>query len=53
MALATTTSNAGFVVRQVEIRGTVNQPKLSIYREVLQGGSDSMLLADLPAMRSG
>jgi len=51
MALATTTSNAGFVVRQVDITGTVNQPKLSIYREVLQGGSDSMLLADLPAMR--
>lgn len=51
MALATTTSSAGFVVRQVDITGTVNQPKLSIYREVLEGGSDSMLLADLPAMR--
>jgi len=51
MALATATSNAGFVVRQVDITGAVNQPKLSIYREVLQGGSDSMLLADLPAMR--
>jgi len=51
MSLATTTSNAGFVVRQVDITGTVNQPKLSIYREVLEGGSDSMLLADLSSMR--
>ncbi|MCG2840471.1 FtsQ-type POTRA domain-containing protein [Sandaracinobacter sp. RS1-74] len=51
MAAATTGSEAGFVVRQVEITGAVNQPRLSIYREVLQGGSDSMLLTDLPAMR--
>ena len=42
---------AGFVVRQVEIDGATNQPRLSIYREVLDGGSDSMLLADLDAMR--
>ena len=52
MAMATTTSSAGFVVRQVDIKGAENQPKLSIYRELLQGGSDSMLLADLPAMRA-
>ncbi|MFA7440423.1 MAG: FtsQ-type POTRA domain-containing protein [Sphingomonadaceae bacterium] len=51
MALATAASRAGFVVRQVAITGTVNQPKLSIYREVLSGGSDSMLLLDLPAMQ--
>ena len=51
MAFATATSSAGFVVRQVDITGMVNQSRLSIYREVLEGGSDSMLLADLPAMR--
>lgn len=52
MGLATASSDAGFVVRQVEIEGAKNQPRLSIYREVLEGGSDSMLLADLPAMRA-
>ena len=52
MAAANTGSQAGFVVRQVEITGAVNQPRLSIYREVLEGGSDSMLLTDLPAMRA-
>ena len=52
MAAATTGSEAGFVVRQVEITGAVNQPRLSIYRELLQGGSDSMLLADLADMRA-
>ena len=47
MGIATAASNAGFTVRQVEIEGAENQPRLSIYRELLQGGSDSMLLADL------
>ena len=51
LGLATASSEAGFVVRQVEIDGATNQPRLSIYREVLDGGSDSMLLADLDAMR--
>ncbi|MGL6044455.1 MAG: cell division protein FtsQ/DivIB [Sandaracinobacteroides sp.] len=51
MGFATASSEAGFVVRQVEIDGARNQPRLSIYREVLEGGSDSMLLADLEAMR--
>lgn len=51
LAAATTGSEAGFVVRQVEITGAVNQPRLSIYRELLEGGSDAMLLTDLPAMR--
>jgi len=51
LGLATASSEAGFVVRQVEIEGATNQPRLSIYREVLDGGSDSMLLADLDAMR--
>lgn len=51
LSLANATSRAGFVVRQVEIEGVVNQPKLAIYREVLSGGSDSMLLIDLPATR--
>ena len=52
LAVATTGSEAGFVVRQVEITGAVNQPRLSIYRELLEGGSDAMLLTDLPAMRA-
>ena len=52
LAAATSGSEAGFVVRQVEISGAVNQPRLSIYREVLDGGSDSMLLTDLPAMQA-
>jgi cell division protein FtsQ len=52
LGLATASSEAGFVVRQVEIEGATNQPRLSIYREVLDGGSDSMLLADLDAMRA-
>lgn len=52
LAAATTGSEAGFVVRQVEITGAVNQPRLSIYRELLEGGSDAMLLTDLPAMRA-
>jgi cell division protein FtsQ len=51
LGLATASSEVGFVVRQVEIDGALNQPRLSIYREVLDGGSDSMLLADLDAMR--
>ena len=52
LAVATTGSEAGFVVRQVEITGAVNQPRLSIYRELLEGGSDAMLLTDLTAMRA-
>ncbi len=51
LGLANASSQVGFVVRQVEIDGAQNQPRLSIYREVLDGGSDSMLLADLDAMR--
>lgn len=52
MQVANMASRAGFMVRQVEISGVVNQPKLSIYREVLSGGSDSMLLIDLPETRA-
>ncbi len=52
MAAATAGSKAGFVVRQVDIEGASNQPRLSIYREVLEGGSDAMWLADLPAVRA-
>ena len=51
LGLATGSSEAGFAIRQVEIDGAVHQPRLTIYREVLEGGSDSMLLADLDAMR--
>lgn len=51
MGVATAGAQAGFAVRQVSIEGASNQPRLSIYREVLEGGSDSMLLTDLPAIR--
>ena len=51
LAVATNGAAAGFSVRQVEISGAVHQPRLSIYRELLVGGSDSMLLVDLPLAR--
>jgi cell division protein FtsQ len=49
---ATLAADAGFVVRQVDIEGMVNQPRLSVYRQVLEGGSDSMLLTDIEAIRA-
>ncbi len=52
MQVATTAADAGFVVRQVDIEGVVNQPRLSIYRQVLEGGSDSMLLTDIDDIRA-
>lgn len=52
LGTATAASEAGFVIRQVSIEGATNQPRLSIYREVLDGGSDSIMLADLPAIRA-
>lgn len=52
MAAATTGSAAGFSVRQVDISGATHQPRLSIYREVLHGGSDSMWLIDLGDTRA-
>lgn len=51
LAVATRASAAGFTIRHVEISGTVHLPRLSIYQEVLQGGSDSIWLADLSDMR--
>lgn len=51
MQAAIMASKAGFVVRQVSINGAVHQPKLSIYRETLSGGSDAMLLISLPETR--
>ena len=51
LEVATVAADAGFVVRQVEIEGAVNQPRLSIYRQVLEGGSDSMLLTDISDIR--
>ena len=46
LSVATSASSAGFVVRQVDISGASNQPRLDIYRQILYGGSDSMLLTD-------
>jgi len=51
LGLANAGARAGLVVRKVDIAGARHQPKLSIYRETLSGGSDSMLLLDLPATR--
>ncbi len=51
LAMVTAGSAAGFSVRQVEISGAIHQPRLSIYRELLTGGSDSMLLVDLQEAR--
>lgn len=50
--VATLAADAGFVVRQVDIEGAVNQSRLSIYRVVLEGGSDSMLLTDIGEIRN-
>lgn len=52
LEMATVAADAGFVVRQVDIAGAVNQPRLSIYRQVLEGGSDSMLLTDISDIRA-
>lgn len=52
LEVATLAADAGFVVRQVDIEGAVNQPRLSIYRQVLEGGSDSMLLTDIGEIRN-
>ncbi|QMW22372.1 cell division protein FtsQ/DivIB [Sandaracinobacteroides saxicola] len=49
---ATFAAGNGFAVRQVQILGQVNQPRLSIYRETLTGATDSMLLVDLDGIRN-
>ncbi|WP_448586524.1 cell division protein FtsQ/DivIB [Thermaurantiacus sp.] len=51
LALATAGAKAGLSVRQVELSGDRHQSRLSIYREVLSGGSDSMLLLDVADLR--
>ncbi len=45
-------SAAGFTVRQVEIQGTQQQPRLDIYQELLRGGTDSMFGLDVAAARA-
>ncbi len=45
-------SAAGFTVRQVEIEGTEQQPRLDIYQELLRGGTDSMFGLDVAAARA-
>ncbi len=51
LAAATRASAAGFTIRHVEISGVRHLPRLSVYQEVLQGGSDSIWLIDLAALR--
>ncbi len=50
-ALAVASADSGFAVRQVEISGDRRQDRLSIYRELLSGGTDAMVLLDLPELR--
>lgn len=48
LAAAVASADAGFAVRQVIVEGDRRQDRLSIYREVLSGGTDAMILLDLP-----
>jgi cell division protein FtsQ len=52
LGAANAATRAGLTVRHVAISGTRHQPKLSIYREVLSGSSDSMLLTDIASIRT-
>jgi cell division protein FtsQ len=49
---ATRSARAGFGVRQVLLSGVDRQPRIDIYREVLAGGSDAMVLLDPGALRT-
>ncbi|MFQ3596581.1 MAG: FtsQ-type POTRA domain-containing protein, partial [Sphingomonadaceae bacterium] len=51
-ALAVWSAGAGFSVRQVVVEGDMHQPRLPLYREVLSGGTDAMILLDLPDLRA-
>ncbi len=51
MGLVTAGARMGLVVRHVQLEGVVYQPRLAIYREVLDGGSDAMALLDIKAVR--
>ena len=51
-AASIASARAGLGVRQVEIVGARRQDRLSVYRELLSGGTDSMLLLDLPEIRA-
>lgn len=46
------TGAAGFTVRQVEIDGVEQQPRLAIYQELLRGGTDSMFAVDVEDART-
>lgn len=45
-------STAGFTVRQVEIEGVKEQPRLAIYQQLLRGGTDSMFAIDVADART-
>lgn len=51
-ALTVGTSAAGFSVRQVDIDGVERQPRLTIYQEVLRGGTNAMLAVDVADVRT-
>ncbi|TRW17158.1 cell division protein FtsQ/DivIB [Glacieibacterium frigidum] len=48
---AIATADAGFEVRHVEIEGIRHMPRLPVYTAALAGGTNAMLLVDLPAVR--
>lgn len=52
LAVATQASAAGMTVRHVDIAGARHLPRLAIYQEVLEGGSDSMWLINLREVRA-
>lgn len=49
---AIATADAGFEVRHVEIQGIRHMPRLPVYTAALAGGTNAMLLVDLPAVRA-
>ena len=51
-ATAFATADAGFEVRHVEIAGIRHMPRLPVYTAALAGGTNAMLLVDLPAVRA-
>lgn len=48
---AVATADAGFEVRHVEIAGIRHMPRLPVYTAALAGGTNAMLLVDLPGVR--
>lgn len=52
LAAANGVAKAGFAVREVEVTGLKNMPRLPLYTAALDGASDSMLLVDLDDVKA-